>query len=164
MISLTGSSTPQDAAGAFAILQVISDPVKCKARLDELTKIATDADAALLQASDRLAAAQKLEKELARGKAELEKGMAEVALMREVLKTERAALNHERSALAKQDNENRLAVANFVKTRDETLHDLANRERAIATREQKARETLEAAEALQTEYNAKLNQLKAIAA
>ncbi len=64
MIGITQGTTSQDAAGAFAVLQVLADPKKAQAEYDRLSKLAADAEEVMASAKQKFSEAEKKEKAL----------------------------------------------------------------------------------------------------
>ena len=73
MISLTPNGTPEETAGAYALLQVISDPKLAKSHLDMLSAKAQDAAAAQQAAGDQLAEARATQSDAAAKLAEAQR-------------------------------------------------------------------------------------------
>lgn len=145
-----------------SLLALIADPVKAKARLDALAaseasakKAIADAAAAAPEAARKLAEANAL---IAKAEAE-RKDLAEqkkaVAAQAEAMKAAEAKNNAERLAKREELNKREAAVVVLETS-------LASRASDLSVQEDQARRTLAEAQALRSQWQAKITQFESI--
>jgi uncharacterized protein (DUF342 family) len=158
---LAPNTTPQDAAGAFAILQVIADPEKAKKRLKELTELAGHANQTMQDARDKLAEAEKLRKSLDGREAQVTSKEAAIAKRESDLAKGKAVLDEFAAELKAQEGRFlalQAATESTLKAREDAVSD---RERVVKTAEAATARALLAAETTKAELDRKLELLRA---
>ena len=165
MISLTPNGTPEETAGAYALLQVISDPKLAKSHLDMLSAKAQDAAAAQQAAGDQLAEARATQSDAAAKLAEAQRisddfnathetRAKQLAQFSDDLGTRQDRLNEFEAALTARET----GMDRDLTSREEAVK---AREIAVTERETIAKKTGDEAQLLKETYERKVSALQA---